>query len=211
MNPNTNIKPNYEITKYNGKIRKVIDKKFGKFWRFLNSKSGATLGIVATMAPVLYFTNHFMYDEFFGNPIYHATGFLSGLTFRVFDYLSTAKLIDEFDHKFFEYGIPYRESCPIISPCPTKKELFLSKKMILINLLLGIFWTVFPPAGYGFLSITPQVYMSNSKVAQKTKLWKKIGDTIKLKLNRNYSKSEIEDFLNKLEKNPKNLEEILEN
>lgn len=212
MNRNINVKSNYEIIKYNSKIEKIVNKKFGKFWKFLNSRAGK-LTVFATGIPVIYLTQHFIRDEFFGNPIYHASGLLSFLTNRFFDYSSTTKSIDEQDDKFFEYDIPYAETNPLISEYPTKEELILGKKGR--GVLMGVFGaclsTFFPPIGYGFLYFTPWVYMNNHKIAQKTKLWKKIGDTIKLKLNRNCPESEIECFLDKLEKNPKNLEKILKN
>lgn len=212
MNPNTNIKPNYEVTRYNQKIEEIINKKFGKFWKFLNTRYGKLSMLYATIVPVIFLTNYFTYDEFFRNPIYHASGFLSFFTFKVFDYLSTAKFIDETDHKFFEYGIPYVESSPLTVPHPTKRELVLGKKGkgILLEFFLAGLYTFLPPLGYACLSLTPWTYMNNYKITQKTKLWKKIGDAVKSKLE-NCSESEIESFLDKLEKNSKNLEEILEN
>lgn len=92
---------------------------------------------VGATSPSIYF--------FVGCPLYHISGFLSGLVGRVIDTYATYKCVKEIDDlRFKEYGLGkfYFEGNPFMIEHPTKKE-YLSKKKLLKEVIGSFIWSFF--------------------------------------------------------------------
>ncbi|OYT41715.1 hypothetical protein B6U80_00825 [Candidatus Pacearchaeota archaeon ex4484_26] len=111
---------------------------------------------------------YFLHQNYHDNLLYHISGAASALTFRLFDFYSTYRCTKQMEKpEFFEMGLDsrYRETNPVLPRHPKTKDLF-SPLRTFIDLSFLAAATLFPPLGFGGLSITPFVYKGNMKAAK---------------------------------------------
>lgn len=142
----------------------------------------------------------FSTSQFYGNPIYHASGLVSYLTNKISDYYTSPRVRElTEDPRFKEYGIDkYVIEKNISLPGhPTKKEFFNTKQKIIQTLLL-ITSAILPGIGHGIGATTPIVYENNRAVYKRIKKAFEIGDEVKEKIEAGLSEEQIKRHLNEL-------------
>lgn len=102
--------------------------------------------------------------QYFGDPIYHLSGFLSSLSANIIDLSSTKpaiKLINSEQFKESQLKQHFYETSEFLGQYPTFSEFY--KKSVLSSLVTISVSTLFPPIGYGHLSISPIIVYNNRK------------------------------------------------
>lgn len=110
------------------------------------------------------------YQYYYGNPLYHLSGTLTGVVASILDSESTRPAIKLMNSKEFqEYGLDecFKEENPIIGSNPTLKQ--YEKKNLVILGIWGVISTIYPAAGYAYLSMTPIICRHNSNVTKELK------------------------------------------
>lgn len=110
-------------------------------------------------------------QPYFGNPVYHFSGFLAGATGRVLDELSSVKCCKVINTKEFgKYNLKEvypGELNPLIRKYPTTKQYL--KKAIPIDILATIISSIDPNFGYALLSRDIISYFNNTMTANEMK------------------------------------------
>ncbi|MBS3105967.1 hypothetical protein J4234_06970 [Candidatus Woesearchaeota archaeon] len=114
---------------------------------------------------------HALTSQYYGEPLYHASGFLASAVALALDHTSTFPIIKLMNTTEFEQrGLKgmYQETNPFIGPHPTmKRYITIAVPDGIIKLALGC---LFPPVSYAFLSFTPVVYLKNRNVREDLEL-----------------------------------------
>ncbi len=107
-------------------------------------------------------------NVYFGNPLYHLSGFVSGATGLALDHISTIPVIRAFNKpEFRERGLNeiYGESSVVLGKHPTMQQYV--RRSILIDLFVLGASSFFPTVGYAYLSISPMLNRNNRDISQK--------------------------------------------
>ena len=200
------------IAWYSDKMAKIanryVDGSTNRVYKFLRD-STLSYGLPLIVMNTSIFL--FKPSAFFGNAIYHVSGFLGALLLRILDYKSSLKFVEEYeDGKFWEYGLDKvcKEGNPILKPHPSKRDLIFSKRSLLTQLIVFIGGTTFPPFGHGSASYAKLLHDHNIAVSKKIRIAKKIGDKVKEKFENGATDFEVNEFLSNLYQNPKLLDEL---
>jgi len=138
-------------------------------------------------------------NNFYGNPIYHASGLIFHLINRISDYYTSRKVFELFeDSRFKEYGFDkyFIEINPTLAE-HSKKE-FLNIKQKVLQTLFGIVSIILPPVGHGVASTTLLLYENNRTAYKIIKKELDIGDNVKKKVEEGLSEEQIKTYLEDL-------------
>lgn len=99
----------------------------------------------------------------FGNPLYHASGAITGIYANFIDRKCTLPFMELINKpEVRENGLykRFEEANPILGKHPTMRQY---KKRGLIKGMIGcVLWTILPPLSYGYLASSPFIYKNNT-------------------------------------------------
>lgn len=187
-----------EVKDFSEKIKLSADKnaKGKRLNRIIIQASSLTGGILSVLTTI----------DYFGNPLYHASGLATYLTNRITDLYSScrcSKLAE--DKRFKEYGLGefWGEENPSLSKHPSVHETLFNKNLVTLQIVGGVGSTLLPSLGHSFGFSAPFIYEQNWTISNRIEKAMEIGDEVKEMIEKGLGREEINSYLDSLAKGRK--------